>query len=86
MPTPIKKTLCDVRKQIRTGQSLKGHKLTPGQIEKLQAKERKLVEQQEFHDEQMTHTTGEADPVLCSPDSQVFGFLAIDIYDVRGAH
>jgi len=44
------------------------------------------VEQQEFHDEQMTHTTGEADPVLCSPDSQVFGFLAIDIYDVRGAH
>ena len=64
MSTSVRKTLCDLRKQIRTGKSLNGFDLSEEKIEKFRVREQELAEQQEDHAEQLTHTTAQADRVI----------------------
>ena len=60
MSTPIKKLLSDTRKQISSGLSLKGHKLTEAKLEQLRERETVLVLQQEEAREERNRLTEEA--------------------------
>ena len=54
MSAPFKKRLCDVNKQLQSGQTLKGFAVSEAARLKLEARKKKLVEERE---EMKQHTT-----------------------------